>query len=117
MSADTQKVSLDALASVEVTPQLVAGLFWEMDADQQDDFFAALEHIAGVSLCFQMAGVVRAIQERVDAGDHTAQKGFQTMLAHAQAYGESATDYRTWNAKREIERMASKAIVRIGGAA
>lgn len=114
---DAKKVEIEALANVEVTPQIVAALFWEMDTEQQADFFAELERIAGIKLCLQMAGVVRTIQERVDAGDHTAQQGFQTMLAHAQAYGESATDYRTWNAKHEIDRMAEKAKARIGAPA
>ena len=95
--------------NVECTPQMVAELFWGMGSDKQADFFAELERIAGISLCFQLAAVVREIQERADKGNRQAQKGFQTMLSHAQEYVEGATDYRTWNAKSEISRMADRA--------
>lgn len=98
---------------VVVTPKLLAALFWEMDACRQADFFAALERLAGVKLCFQMAAVVREIQERADRADHTAQQGFQAMLMRSQAYGESATDYRVWVAKREVDAMVVTARARI----
>ena len=107
-----QKVMVTA--EVDVTPEALAALFWEMDGDKQADFFAELDRIAAGKLCYQMAFVVQVIQERADKGDHRAQLGFQTMLAHAQAYIESATDYRCWNAKRDIDRMAKGFLLPLG---
>ncbi|MDR3445955.1 hypothetical protein [Dyella sp.] len=112
MSAETQTIQVTG--EVSVTPEMLAAMFWEMDASKQADFFAELDRIAGLNLCFQMAGVVQEIQERVDHGDHRAQLGFQTMLAHAQGYGEGATDYRVWRAQREIQRMTQAALDRVG---
>jgi hypothetical protein len=40
---------------------------------------------------------------------------FQTMLAHAQGYAESAIDLRCWNAKREIDRMTKGYLNAIAG--
>lgn len=97
--------TVDVLAQVVLTPEQVAALFWELDAEQQADFFVALERIAGTNLCFQMAGVVQVIQERADKGEYEAMHGFQTMLSHAQGYAESATDYRCWAAKRYLARV------------
>lgn len=96
-------------SDIELMPHEVAALFWEMNCEQQADFFAALERMAGVLLCAQMAAVVREVQERADRGDRDAQNGFQTMLNHAKDYCEGATDYRTWNAERDIRRMADAA--------
>ena len=107
---------VDVVATFTPTPTSVAGMFWAMTSEQQADFFAALDRIAGSALCFQMAAVVDDIRRRSERGDHAAQNGFQTMLAHAQAYAESATEYRAWEAKREIARMAQGARVS-GGAA
>lgn len=98
---------IDVLASVEATPEIVARLFWELDAEQQASFFSELDRIAGVKLCMQMAGAVDAIRKRSEAGDFSAMNGFQTMLAHAQGYAEAATDYRVWQAKREIARIGA----------
>lgn len=113
MSAETQKV--DVSATIEFTPQMIATAFWQMDASQQADFFAELERIAGINLCFQMAWVVRELVERADRGDYQAQKGFQTMLSHAKDYVESATDIRYWRAQHVIRKMADQALARIGG--
>lgn len=107
--------AVDVLATFSPTAEQVAAMFWEMNSEQQADFFAALDRTAGVNLCFQMAAVVDEIRRRTERGDHDAQNGFQTMLAHAQGYAESATDYRAWEAQREIARMADSA--RAGGAA
>lgn len=96
-------------ADVALQPDHIAALFWGMDSVEQADFFAALEAIAGVKLCLQMAAVVREIKDRAERGDHSAQNGFQTMLSHAQAYVEEAADYRTWAAKRHISGMAAAA--------
>lgn len=103
--------TLSPVGGVTVTPELLAQGFWEMASDEMADFFTELERIAGGRLCFQMAAVVREIQERADKGDHRAQQGFQTMLNHAQAYVESATDYRVWNAQHHIDRMVKAARV------
>lgn len=100
---------IDVMTSVSIGPAELAEMFWEMDSEQQADFFAKLDQIAGYKLCLQMAGVVREIQERGDRGDHAAMNGFRTMLAHAQAYHESAMDYRVWGAQRAIEKMVEAA--------
>lgn len=112
MSYESQRIDVTGYA--EITPELVATMFWELDCLQQADFFAAMERMAGVSLCFQMAAVVREIQERNDRGDYAAQKGFQTMLSHAANFAEGATDYRIWAAQRRIAVMADTAKERIG---
>lgn len=101
-------------ASYTPTPEALAAAFWEMDDEQHADFFAALERIAGIQLCFQMAFVVNTISKRAAQGDHAAQHGFQTMLAHAQAYCESATDRRVWEAKSFIRDMAIDAREQLG---
>lgn len=98
------------VGGIKVTPENIAEAFWEMASDEMADFFTELERIAGGKLCLQMAAVVREIQERADKGDRQAQQGFQTMLSHAQAYVESATDYRVWGAQREIQRMTKAAL-------
>ena len=93
--------------SINVTAEQLAQGFWSLDSEKMADFFAALERIASWRLCFQMANVVCVIADRAGAPeyDHDAQNGFQTMLSHAQAYVETATDYRISNAKRELTRM------------
>lgn len=101
--------AIDVVTSVTIGPDEMAQMFWEMDAEQQADFFAKLDSIAGYKLCMQMAAVVREIQERGDRGDHAAMNGFRTMLAHAQEYHESALDYRIWGAQRSIARMGETA--------
>lgn len=101
--------AIDVVTSVTIGPNEMAQMFWEMDAEQQADFFAKLDSIAGYKLCMQMAAVVREIQERGDRGDHAAMNGFRTMLAHAQEYHESALDYRIWGAQRYIARMGETA--------
>lgn len=100
---------IDVMTSVSIGPAELAEMFWEMDAEQQADFFAKLDQIAGYKLCLQMAAVVREIQERGDGGDHAAMSGFRTMLAHAQAYHEEAMDYRVWGAQRAIAKMVEAA--------
>ena len=101
--------AIDVMTSVSISPAHLAAMFWEMDAEQQADFFAKLDEIAGYKLCMQMAAVVREIQERGDRGDHAAMNGFRTMLAHAQAYHEEAMDFRVWGAQRAIARQVEAA--------
>jgi hypothetical protein len=100
---------VDIRADVELTPRQVAEAFWALDSEQQASFFAELDRIAGLKLCFQMAWVVRSIIERNDSGDHDAMNGFQTMLAHAQDFAESAASIRAGKAKANISRMAQQA--------
>lgn len=97
------------IGGATVTPRLVAELFWEMDAEEQADFFAALERIAGYKLCVQIGAAANEMRRRSERGDYDAQNGFQTMLAHAQAYVEDGINDRVWRAKWEIERMATAA--------
>lgn len=101
--------SIDVVTQVSIGPCELAEMFWEMDAEQQADFFAKLDKIAGYRLCIQMASVVREIQERGDRGDHAAMNGFRTMLAHSQEYHESAMDYRVWGAQRAIHKIVEAA--------
>lgn len=96
---------IDVMANVEVTPELVASLFWSLDSSQQADFFAELERIAGVSLCTQMAWVVNEIAERTERSDYNALNGFQTMLSHAQNFADGATSWRTARAKADVRRL------------
>ena len=108
--------SVEAIVELDLSAEQVAAAFWELCSDEQADFFAALERMAGIRLCFQMASVVDEIRRRTERGDRDAQNGFRTMLAHAQAYAESATDYRVWEAQRELALMADTARCN-GGAA
>ena len=85
-----------------MTPEQLACAFWEMASDEQAQFFATLEVIAGHKLCIQMACVVSEIAE---TNNTDAMNGFRTMLAHSQAYHEDALDIRVSKAKREIARM------------
>jgi len=101
--------AISLTTEVSISPVQLAEMFWELDAEQQADFFAKLDEVAGLDLCFQMAAVVREIQQRSDRGDHAAMNGFRTMLAHAQEYSESAMDYRASDEKRAIARMAGAA--------
>lgn len=97
------------IGGVEVTPELVAELFWNLGSDKQADFFAALDSLAGFRLCFQMAGVISEIRDRADKGDYSAMNGLQTMLSHAEGYRESATEMRAYDAKSAIAATARRA--------
>jgi hypothetical protein len=101
---------IEVVAQYQPTPEALAAAFWEMDSEAQADFFAALERLAGIQLCFQMAWVVREISERADHGDHTAQNGFQTMLAHAQGYHEASTERRHAEARYALDRLVSDSL-------
>lgn len=91
--------------NVALTPEQVAQAFWGLGSDGQVRFFAELDRVAGVMLCFQMAGVVRdmAMLEN-DTGSH-AMNGFRTMLAHAAEYANDSIDLRCSAAKAEIAAM------------
>lgn len=102
-------VEITTTVSFEPTPMQLAFAFWMMDSEQQTDFFAALEGIAGHRLCLQMAHVVRDIAKRSERGDYAAMHGFQTMLSHAQGYAESATDMRVYDARAQLAIAAREA--------
>jgi hypothetical protein len=104
-----QREGVDVVATFQPTGEQLAAAFWNMDAYQQADFFAELERLAGVKLCFQMVGVSQVIAERAETGDWTALNGFQTMLAHAEDYVRSAAEHRAFSARHEIKRMADDA--------
>ena len=94
--------------TADMTPALLATLFWNMDSSEQADFFAALERIAGVKLCMQMAHVVDDIMKRADHGERDAQNGFQTMLSHAQEYVTTGIERRHYRARHAIELLSGK---------
>lgn len=104
-----QQIEVD----VRLAPHQVAEAFWGLDSDEQVEFFAALDRMAGIHLCFQMSAVVNAIAE---SGNSDAQNGFQTMLAHASNYRDEANHWRAFKARLEIDRMAEAAKI-AGGAA
>lgn len=99
----------NVVGGLTLTPTLVAEMFWNMDAEEQADFFAALNRIAGYKLCIQMGAAANEMRKRSERGDHDAQNGFQTMLAHAQSYVEDGIENRFWRAKWEIAGMADRA--------
>lgn len=90
------------IGGVQLTPQLMAQLFWEMYSDEKVEFFAALDDVAGYHLCMQMSHVVNEIADRGMVCDYRAQNAFQTMLAHAENYAESAAGWRAMKAKVAI---------------
>ena len=99
----------EVTAYYKATPGHAAALFWELDAEQMADFFAELERLAGIDLCFQMAAAVNVIRKQSEAGSWDALNGFQTVLSHAENYAEAATEHRVWDAQRELRRMADAA--------
>ena len=91
------------------TAEDVADMFWSLDSEQMADFFARLEDVAGIKLCFQMACVINEIADRAQNGDRRAQNGFQTMLSHASGYVESAIGFRSFDARMALDRLAARA--------
>lgn len=99
----------NVIGGATVTPMLLAELFWEMDAEEQADFFASLNRIAGYKLCIQIGAAANEMRKRSERGDYDAQHGFQTMLSHAQSYVEDGIESRVWRTKWEIAGMADRA--------
>jgi hypothetical protein len=97
------------IGGATVTPRLVAELFWEMNSEEQADFYAKLYEISDGMLCQQTAYLVSEIRKRAMRGDTAAREGFQTMLAHSTHYVEDAIDSMVWNAKYDIEDMVRAA--------
>lgn len=101
---DEVMVALPAL-----TPEQVAAAFWRLDDHEQADFFAALERLAGVKLCFQMSGVFTELVRRSERGDYEGLNGFRTMLEYAERFPEAAAEWRADRAKRELARIGADA--------
>ena len=78
--------------NVSLSPEQVAQAFWNLPADDMVKFFAELDRVAGIMLCFQMAGVVQEMARNETDDHHRAMNGFRTMLAHAMEYANDATD-------------------------
>ena len=95
--------------NVALSPEQAAQAFWGLGSDGQIRFFAELDRVAGVMLCFQMAGVVQEMARNETDSHHHAMQAFRTMLAHAMEYANDATDWRCHDAKREIEGMVRDA--------
>lgn len=96
-------------ASVTLSPIHLAEAYWEMDTEQQADFFAHLGAIAGINLCFQTACVAAELYKRDATGDRYASRGFNIMLAHSQEYLSSMLDTRVWAAQRDFAQQADAA--------
>lgn len=97
--------ALPIFANVTLTPEQIAGAFWSLPADDMLRFFAELDRVAGVMLCFQMAGVIAEFA-KLETEDHSrAMNGFRTMLAHAATYAEGVAEMRASSAKSEISAM------------
>jgi len=60
--------------TVEATPELLAKIFWEMDNDEQADFFDALAIVADRKLSDQMENVASFT-------DGLTQKALDAMIA------------------------------------
>ena len=97
------------IGGIEVTPQLVASLFWGMASDEHADFFEELEEIAGYRLCMQMASVVAELAERAAKGKINGSTAFNTMLAHSQDYAVQANEWRAFKANLEIDNIVRNA--------
>jgi len=97
------------IGGVEVTPAILADLFWGLGSDEQADFFAELYRLAGHKLCMQMSWVVREIAHRSGDAHVDAVMGFRSFADDANEYAETATDIRASDAKHEIARMAEAA--------
>ena len=97
-------------SSVQLEPEELAALYWGLGSDDQAAFFAELYRLAGAArLCRQTAEVVHELVMRCDRGDVAGYNGFQTMLAHASEWHESAADIRAWAAKRHIAGLVADA--------
>lgn len=95
--------------NVSLTPQQLAAAFWGMGSNQQVEFLAELDRLAGWQLCFQMAGLVREIAQ-CETEDHAhALNAFRTMFAHSVGYADAAIDIRCSTARSEIEGMVRDA--------
>ena len=95
--------------NVTLTPEQVANAFWKLGSDGQIRFFAELDRVAGIMLCFQMAGVVHEMAMLDTETQSRALNGFRTMLAHSANYASTANEYRTSRAHSEIAAMVSHA--------
>ena len=51
------KITTKETKEIEVTPELLAQMFWEMNNDQQAEFFDALAKVSNGLLSYQMTNV------------------------------------------------------------
>ena len=104
-------MSLDGrtIGGTEVTPMLIAYWFWEMNSEEQADFFGKLHQISDGMLCQQTAYLVAEIRRRASRGDGAPLDGFQRMFAHSAEYVEDGIESRVWDAKHELQRLVTKA--------
>lgn len=79
-------------ADIDVTPQQLAQLFWNMDSDDQANFYAELHRVSEGKLCIQTAYLVSEIARRQACGDDAACIGFRTLHSHAEPYLEVYVD-------------------------
>ncbi len=101
-------VDVLAIPLPPLTAEQVATAFWRLDSVEQADFFTALERMAGVNLCFQMAWVVHELSERSEHGDFGGLNGFRTMFYHAEGYPEAAAEWRAGKAKAALARVSGE---------
>lgn len=104
MSTDNRTVG-----GIDVTPALVAELFWGLDADEQATFFAELHRMAGWRIHIQMLAALNACADLSSAGDYDAMMGFRAFADDANEYPALAAHHRALHASIAIDRMAEKA--------
>lgn len=109
-------MSLDGrtIGGIEVTPMLIAHWFWEMNSEEQADFFAKLHEISDGMLCQQAAYLTAEIRRRADRGDGAPLEGFRRMFAHSAEYVEDGIEFCVWDAKHELHRLVTKAKAEMG---
>ncbi len=76
------KIQIKENKEIEVSPELLAKIFWEMDNDQQAEFFDALSKVADGALSDQMENVafftdslsMRALNAMIVIGECAAKR-------------------------------------------
>ena len=96
------------IGGVQVTPELVASLFWHMGSDEQADFFAALYREAGVKLAFQLAWVTKEVGERALRGEYDAMHGLREFSDEAAYYPTAVLTHRVTDARLALAELAKE---------
>lgn len=91
---------------VKLTPAQIAEAWWNLASDEQVEFYAALDKVAGHVLCLQTAYLVGELIER---GNQAAINAFRTMHYHAIEYDTTNVDFMAVIAKRGIREMSDAA--------
>ncbi len=65
------KIKMSKTEEVDVTPELLAKLFWEMNNDEQAEFFHALAVVSGSELTEQMDYVANYTESLTSKALHT----------------------------------------------